>query len=288
MPEDNVTVSATFKKINSAITLTQPAKGGTVTAKKDNADVTKADYGDTITLGNTLAAGYSFGDYSVTKTGESTTVVPVNNGAFTMPAYPVTVTGTFTPINYTVTVNSAENGSVEAKKGTSNVTKANIGDEITLTYNPSAGYQLDTVTVKDASNQDVTVTNDKFTMPASAVTVSATFKEITYTVAVDATNGAKATVTDSLPTSHTYTAELKDVPSDKTYDGEPADLTAAKVQKSTGFPDKVTVSAVSFKDQKDNTVTAATDVGTYTASATVGDKTISKSFTINGQTDSIT
>ncbi len=281
MPEANVTVSATFKKINSEITLTQPANGGAVTAKIGNADVTAADYGDTITLGNAPAAGYSFGSYSVTKTGESSAVVSVSNGTFTMPEYPVTVTGTFTPINYTVTVSATTNGTVQASK----TSDAHIGDEINLTVTPFTGYQLDALTVKDANNQNVTVSGSKFTMPASAVTVSATFKEITYTVTV---NGATATVTDSLPTPNTYTAQLTGLPSDKTYDGEPVTLTAT-VQKSDGFPnDKVTVGTVSFKDQKGSTVTTATDVGTYTASATVGNKTISKSFKINGQANSIT
>ena len=270
MPEADVTVSATFKKINSAITVTQPT-GGTVTAKNNDADVTAADYDDTITLGNTPAAGYNFTSYSVTKTGDSTSVA-VDNGTFKMPEYPVTVTGTFTPIDYTVTVSATTNGTVGANK----TTAAHIGEEITLTVTPSAGYQLDALTVKDANNQNVTVSGSKFTMPASNVTVEATFKEITYTVTA---NGATATVKDSLPTP---------LPSDKTYDGEPVTLTAT-VQKSDGFPnDKVTVGAVSFKDQSNNTVTSATDVGTYTASATVGDKTISKSFTINGQTTPIT
>lgn len=280
MPEANVTVSATFKKINSEITLTQPANGGAVTAKIGNADVTAADYGDTITLGNAPAAGYSFGSYSVTKTGESSAVVSVSNGTFTMPEYPVTVTGTFTPIDYTVTVSATTNGTVGANK----TTAAHIGEEITLTVTPDTGYQLETLKY---NNTTITANNGvyKFTMPASAVTVSATFKEITYTVTV---NGAVATVTDSLPEHHTYTAQLTGLPSDKTYDGEPVTLTAT-VQKSDGFPnDKVTVGGVSFKDQKGSTVTTATDVGTYTASATVGNKTISKSFKINGQANSIT
>ena len=280
MPEANVTVSATFKKINRAITLTQPAAGGTITAKIGDNAVTTADCGDTITLGNTPADGYEISSYSVTKTGDSSTTVTVTEGSFTMPAYPVTVTGSFTPIDYTVTVNSAANGSVTAKKGASEVTTANIGDEITLTYNPDAGYQLDTLTVTKEGGGTVTVSNDKFTMPASNVTVSATFKEITYTVEAD---DAKATVTDSLPTPNTWTAELN-IPADKTYDGETVDLTTATVQKSANFPDnKVTVGAVSFKDQNNNTVTAAKNVGTYTASATVGDKTISKAFTIQGR-----
>lgn len=280
MPASNVTVSGTFRKISLAITVPQ-LTGGTVTAKKGDDAVTTADYGDIITLSNIPADGYTFTSYSVTKTGDETTVVTVTDGTFTMLAYPVTVAGTFTPIDYTVTVNGTTNGTVQASK-TSN---AHVGDEITLTITPAADYQLDTLTVKDANNQDVIVTNNRFIMPAKDVTVGATFKEIIYTVTA---NGATATVKDDMPEQHTYTAVLTNVPGDKPYDGEPVNLTAISVQKSDGFPAKVTVGAVSFKDQNNNTVTTATNVGTYTASATVGDKTISKAFKIRGRTPSVT
>ena len=276
MPEANVTVSATFKKINSEITLTQPANGGAVTAKIGNADVTAADYGDTITLGNAPAAGYSFGSYSVTKTEDSSTTVTVSNGTFTMPEYPVTVTGTFTPINYTVTVSATTNGTVQASK----TSDAHIGDEITLTVTPSTGYQLDTLTVTKANNDTVSVSGNKFTMPASNVTVAATFKEITYTVTV---SGAVATVKDSTPAQNQHTATLNI--SDKSYDGTAA---TATVTKSAGFPDsKVTVGAVSYAGRDGTTysssATAPTDVGKYTASVTVGDKTVNKNFEIKPQ-----
>ena len=276
MPEANVTVSATFKKINSKITPTQPAEGGTVTVKINNADVKAADYGDTITLGNAPAAGYNFTSYSVTKTGESSTVVSVSNGTFTMPEYPVTVTGTFTPIDYTVTVSATTNGTVGANK----TTAAHIGEEITLTVTPSTGYQLDTLTVTKANNDTVSVSGNKFTMPASNVTVAATFKEITYTVTA---NGATATVKDSTPAQNQHTATLNI--SDKSYDGTAA---TATVTKSAGFPDsKVTVGAVSYAGRDGTTysssATAPTDVGKYTASVTVGDKTVNKNFEIKPQ-----
>ena len=47
-----------------------------------------------------------------------------------------------------------------------------------LTITPATGYELETLSVKDADNNDVTVSADyKFEMPASAVTVTATFKK---------------------------------------------------------------------------------------------------------------
>ena len=73
---------------------------------------------------------------------------------------------------YNVTVSSTTNGSV-----TANPTSAEAGTTITLTVTPAGGYVLDALTVTDASSNPVTATDNKFTMPASDVTVTATFKE---------------------------------------------------------------------------------------------------------------
>ena len=72
---------------------------------------------------------------------------------------------------YDVTVNSTTNGTV-----TADPTSAEAGTIITLTVTPAGGYVLDALTVTDASSNPVTVTDNKFTMPASDVTVTATFK----------------------------------------------------------------------------------------------------------------
>ena len=67
-----------------------------------------------------------------------------------------------------------QNGTVttNAKGG-----EADEGAEITVTATPATGYKLGAITVKTAGNKDVPVTNGKFTMPAEAVTVSATFEK---------------------------------------------------------------------------------------------------------------
>ena len=282
------TAHVVYEIANPDYTITLPTGlvGGAVTAQKDGANVTKAKYNDTITLVAVPENGYHLTSLTV-KDGNNTDVSfsgSDNTRTFTMPASNVTVSAAFEGQPFDVTVNSTTNGTVDAKQNSASVTQAKAGSEVTLTVTPATGYQLDTLTVTKANNDTVSVGGNKFTMPASNVTVSATFKEITYTVTA---NGATATVTDSTPEHHSYTAELTGLPSDKTYDGEPVTLTAT-VQKSDGFPVKVTVGTVSFKDQNNNIVTSATDVGTYTASATVGDKTVSKSFTIKGQTTPIT
>ena len=57
-------------------------------------------------------------------------------------------------------------------------TTAAAGDEVTVTATPAEGYELEAITVKDADENEITVTDGKFIMPAKAVTVSATFKKI--------------------------------------------------------------------------------------------------------------
>ena len=86
----------------------------------------------------------------------------------------VTSTGEPEPTTYTVTVNSTTNGTVTADK-TTNVAQ---GETVTLTVTPASGYELGILTVKDASDNNVTVTDNTFIMPASNVTVSATFTAI--------------------------------------------------------------------------------------------------------------
>lgn len=74
---------------------------------------------------------------------------------------------------YSITVNASQNGTVTANE------YAIEGDNIALNVSPAEGYMLDTLSVTDASENPVTVENNQFTMPASAVSVSATFKEAT-------------------------------------------------------------------------------------------------------------
>ena len=50
------------------------------------------------------------------------------------------------------------------------------GETVNVVVTPVDGYMLDTLTVTDASDNPVTVENNAFTMPASAVTVNATFR----------------------------------------------------------------------------------------------------------------
>ena len=110
-----------------------------------------------------------------------------------MPASDVTVTATFkkveqTPVEYKITVNEPENGTVTSDRKT-----AKKDEIVTLTAKPNEGYDLDKLTVKDKDGQEVNVgEGNTFIMPASDVTVTATFKKaaVIYTVKFEADGGS--------------------------------------------------------------------------------------------------
>lgn len=84
----------------------------------------------------------------------------------------VTVTSASSAVNYKVTVASnITNGTV-----TTSETSLAAGKTFTVTATPNDGYELDTITVKDASDNPINPNSDgSYTMPESDVTVSATF-----------------------------------------------------------------------------------------------------------------
>lgn len=131
--------------------------------------------GTLVTLTASPNSGYEFGSYTVTDADSNP--VSVTNGKFTMPASPVTVTATFTAIEYTITCGTSENGTV-----TSGVNKATIGLTVTLTVSANDDFELKSIIVKDSGGTNISVTevttgvSYTFTMPANNVIVTATFR----------------------------------------------------------------------------------------------------------------
>ena len=74
---------------------------------------------------------------------------------------------------YNVVVNESQNGTV-----TAHMTFVAAGWTVNLNVTPADGYMLDELTVTDGEDNPVNVENNAFTMPASAVTVNATFKSL--------------------------------------------------------------------------------------------------------------
>lgn len=137
--------------------------------------------GDVITVNTTPNAGYELDAIIVTQ-GINKYPVNVNeDGTFTMPRGDVEVSATFKAIEYTITVVQPENGTIAVAD---DKTTAHVGDVITLTNTPNEDCIFVSYTVTDAENNPVTVENNQFTMPASNVTVSATFRalDINYVI----------------------------------------------------------------------------------------------------------
>ena len=110
--------------------------------------------------------GYEFDYITVNDT-------KVGSPEFVMPAEDVVVNVYCKKIDYKITCASAQNGKV-----TTNTATANVGDIITITVTPADGYELKSLTVKDADGNAIEVKDGEFEMPASDVTVSAAFKKI--------------------------------------------------------------------------------------------------------------
>ena len=188
MPAGNVVISTLFKMVDYAITI-MPAENGTVTADKATANM-----GETVTLTITPNEGYEF-DQLIVMNGTTQVAVEITTEGkytFVMPAGNVEVSATYKAIDYTITIEPAENGTVIADKQT-----ANMGETVTLTITPNEGYELDQLTVMDGETQvAVTITTEgkyTFVMPAGNVVISALFKETSDTGVHD------ATATDILP-----------------------------------------------------------------------------------------
>ena len=188
MPAGNVEISATFKMTDYTVTIT-PAENGTVTADKETANM-----GETVTLTVTSDEGYELDQLTVMNgtTQVAVTITTEGKYTFVMPAGNVKVQATFKAIDYTITIEPAENGTVTADKQT-----AHIGETVTLTVTPNKGYELDEIHVMNGTTRLTTVSEDEgnhtFVMPANNVVISTLFKETSGTGVHD------ATATDILP-----------------------------------------------------------------------------------------
>lgn len=142
----------------TAITAT---KGGTLPTSSTYTDVTY-----TVTQANAASLGDDLA-IKITKPGKTIRLKSIKV------EFTYTTEGGST--NYTVTVaNDIANGTV-----TANPTSAAEGATVTLTATPDKGYEFGSWNVTNASTSAaITVTDNRFTMPAAKVNVSATFNEI--------------------------------------------------------------------------------------------------------------
>ena len=147
----------------------------TVTVSNDGngtgaATPSTAAAGTTITLTATPNKGYHFKEWQVMSGG-----VTIKDNKFTMPNDNVEVKAVFeedtppAPTEHTVTVTSGGNGTASASPA-----KAIAGAEITLSATPDKGYHLKEWQVMRGN---VTIKDDKFTMPDGNVEIKAIFEK---------------------------------------------------------------------------------------------------------------
>ncbi len=168
--------------------------------------------------------------------------------------------------SYYVTVNASENGSVTAKE------YAIAGETVTLNVSPAEGYALESITVTDADGSNVPVENNQFTMPAKAVTVSATFKYAPkYNLTVnDSENGSVSADMQTATAGTTVTvtvdpAEGYELDALTVNDGA---VEVTKVDDTTYtfvMPDAEVTVSVTFKKVPHSITIAETENGTVTS-----------------------
>ena len=150
--------------------------------------ITRAMEGVEVTVTAQAPAGKHFVKWVVKAGGVTLANETSATTTFIMPAKDVAIEANFEKnastggggggggvTTYAITVKSAKNGDVTASHKS-----ASKGTAVTLTVDPDKGYVLDTLTVLDGKDKEIKLTekNGKytFTMPASKVTVEATFK----------------------------------------------------------------------------------------------------------------
>lgn len=197
MPESNVVVNASFKKIYT-ITLTKPTYGNIAVetprdayATTDGDKTVNAFAGEAIGCYAAPDSGYKLDSYTITGV---VGIVESQRNSFDMPESDVTISATFKElISHSITVSGGANGTVAADKAS-----AKEGEEITLTVTPSTSgakdYVVESLVAQYSAGGEtnpISLSFDKaggqvkFAMPDGDVSVTATFAERTYSIALD-------------------------------------------------------------------------------------------------------
>ena len=163
MPASNVTVTAVFAANNYTITYNTDGHGVV-------SGVHSANVGNEIKLSITPNGGYELDTLSVKDSQNRK--IDVTGDKFTMPADNVTVEATFKKVNYTITYEESEHGTV------SGAASAQFNDLVQLTITPDEGYILNDLNVEDEWGESPAIIGNAFYMPADDVTVTADFLEI--------------------------------------------------------------------------------------------------------------
>ena len=157
------------------LTSSDVGTGGTLSSSTRTAKA-----GETVTITTQVNSGYILEKFEVLNSSGGQ-VSYTNNGtsySFKMPNSDVTVKAKFkkqaeNPTKHKINTQTPSNGTFKVDK-----TEAAAGEEVTITPNPAQGYRVKEIYVGSTSGQ-VPVNDNKFTMPASDVTIRVDFEQIT-------------------------------------------------------------------------------------------------------------
>ena len=177
---------------DGTLVLTAPANfvlqlSGTITTRLTGDDLTVYD-------GSTTSAPKLLNKVSSTGSGTQTDITTVFSTGPSMTLCFKSGNSNYAGLDLTVTLilvsainglGTGTGGTIAASLGNRSVTQAKDDDVVTLTTTTGVGYQLSSISVVDANNNPVAVTWDgpsdntaTFTMPASEVTVTATWTDM--------------------------------------------------------------------------------------------------------------
>ncbi|EEI85889.1 LPXTG-motif cell wall anchor domain protein [Anaerococcus lactolyticus ATCC 51172] len=192
MPDGEVYIIPTFERdFDRKYTIgTDVSEGGTATPTQSSATA-----GQPIGMDIRPEEGYRLESVNVIDENEIK-VAEYNflSNSFSMPAKNVIVKVTFKKIEYTITKEQTEGGTVSIDKS-----KATKGETVTITVTPKEGYEVGQV---KGDNIPINLVDGKypFKMPARDVTIRVTFNKkevkpkVSYFVGVDGNNNGKKVV----------------------------------------------------------------------------------------------
>lgn len=158
------------------ITLSTPDNNGSLTINPNK--TTGLKKGDAFTLTPKPKEGYELADLKIN--GDSYYDANKTSYGFDMPGFNITVEATFKEKTYNVYTQTPVGGTLSVNK-----TNEKANDKITAKANETIivnakaneGHELKSITYRDTARNEYTVTENSFIMPASDVTVSATFEK---------------------------------------------------------------------------------------------------------------
>ena len=205
-----------------------------------------------------LSLNKDTGKISGTPTADGTakfTVTAENSAGSDTKELSITITND-APTEFTVTVTSGGNGTASASPA-----KAVAGTEITLTAMPNEGYHFKEWQVISG---DVTIVDDKFTMPDSNVEVKAVFEE-------DAPPAPTDPAKPSISVTGTYTYNGSEhTAAVNGYDPSTMDIAGNTATDAGDYTVRVTSKTGKWADGSTDAVTAAWSIGKATQEAPNG------------------